>query len=285
MSGPARLGQIGIHPLKSAATRPVTRARVTPVSLEGDRHWMVVEPDGTLLSARTEHRLLTVVADTAATDPDLEATPEVALRLQAPGATPVVLTLPRTERVAVTLHRHHLHGLPSPEGSAWLSAVLDRPVTLVWCSDPTERTLNPAYARPGEHTAYADGYPVTVATSASLAQLDTWVRKVAAERGETPTPMTMARFRPNLVVNGDLEPFEEDGWTRVQVGEASFRVVKGVDRCVMTTVDPVTLERGPEPIRTLARHRKRDGATWFAMHLVPEGEGEVRCGDEVVVTR
>ena len=61
-----------------------------------------------------------------------------------------------------------------------------------------------------------------------------------------------------------------------------------VDRCVMTTVDPVSLTRGHEPIRTLARHRKWDGATWFAMQLVPDVgtvRGVVAVGDEVVVER
>ena len=49
----------------------------------------------------------------------------------------------------------------------------------------------------------------------------------------------------------------------------------------LTTVDPATLDRGPEPIRTLARHRKWDGATWFAVQLVPDVAGAIRLGDHV----
>ena len=33
----------------------------------------------------------------------------------------------------------------------------------------------------------------------------------------------------------------------------------------MTTIDPCTHATGHEPIRTLARHRRWDGATWFAV--------------------
>ena len=95
----------------------------------------------------------------------------------------------------------------------------------------------------------------------------------------------MERFRPNLVVDGDLEPFEEDRWRRVHVGAVEFRVVKPVDRCVLTTIDPATLERGHEPIRTLAKHRKWDGATWFAVQLVPESRRRGRVGDEVTPDR
>jgi uncharacterized protein YcbX len=112
------------------------------------------------------------------------------------------------------------------------------------------------------------------------------VAETALERGEAPrAPLVVERFRPNLVVDGDLDPFEEDGWRRVRVGPVEFRVVKPVDRCVLTTIEPSTLERGHEPIRTLAKHRKWDGATWFAVQLVPEFRGVVRVGDEVTPDR
>ena len=144
------------------------------------------------------------------------------------------------------------------------------------------RALNPAHSRAGDATAFADAYPVTLASAASLGRLRTWVTETALERGEEPgLPLAVERFRPNLVVDGDLEPFEEDRWGRVTVGGVTFRVVKPVDRCVLTTVDPDTLERGAEPIRTLARHRKWDGATWFAVQLVPDTGGAVRLGDHV----
>jgi hypothetical protein len=92
----------------------------------------------------------------------------------------------------------------------------------------------------------------------------------------------MERFRPNVVVDGDLEPFVEDSWGRVQLGDVAFRVAKPVDRCVMTTIDLDSLTTGKEPIRTLARHRRWGGATWFAVQLIPDGTGVVRVGDEVV---
>ena len=65
------------------------------------------------------------------------------------------------------------------------------------------------------------------------------------------SPLDMRRFRPNLVVDG-TEPFAEDGWQRVRIGEIVLRRTELGDRCAVTLVDPDTLERGPEPIRTLA---------------------------------
>ncbi len=50
----------------------------------------------------------------------------------------------------------------------------------------------------------------------------------------------------------------------------------------MTTIDLEALATGKEPIRTLARHRRWDGKTWFSIQLIPDGTGVVRVGDEVV---
>ena len=120
-----------------------------------------------------------------------------------------------------------------------------------------------------------------MASLASLRQLNDWIVEGALERGEEPPePLPMERFRPNLVIDGD-EPFAEDGWTTLTVGEVRFRVAKQTDRCVMTTIDPVSLATAKEPIRTLARHRLVGGKTMFAAHLVPLSEGRISVGDEV----
>ena len=65
------------------------------------------------------------------------------------------------------------------------------------------------------------------------------------------------------------------------VGDVAFRVGKPVGRCMMATIDPVTLASSKEPTRTLARHRLVDGKTLFAVHLVPEASGRISVGDEV----
>ena len=97
---------------------------------------------------------------------------------------------------------------------------------------------------------------------------------------EPPGPLPVERFRANLVVDGD-EPFAEDRWTRVVVGDVAFRIGKPVGRCVMATLDPVTLTTAKEPTRTLARHRRIDGKVFFAVHLVPETSGRISVGDAV----
>jgi uncharacterized protein len=92
----------------------------------------------------------------------------------------------------------------------------------------------------------------------------------------------MTRFRPNLVVEG-AAPFAEDTWERLRIGEVTFRQTEPCDRCVLTTIDPDTLDKGHEPTRTLARHRRRHGKVWFGIRLAPEGTGTIRLGDQLEV--
>jgi len=87
----------------------------------------------------------------------------------------------------------------------------------------------------------------------------------------------MNRFRPNLVIAGG-SPFGEDALTGFRIGEVAFRVVKPCDRCVLTTTDQATAERGHEPLRTLATYRRRDGKVYFGQNVVHEGSGRLAVG-------
>lgn len=276
-----RLVQLNVHPLKSAAVRSLESVAVLPRGLEDDRSWMLVDPDGRLVSAREAHALFRVVADTPTTDGEVTA----ALRLRAPGHDDLHLDLPQGDPAPIHLFSLHLMATPAgDEADEWVRSVLGRDVRLVWCHDPTRRRLQPGFSSEEDHTAFADAFPVTVASLASLRQLNDWIAERALELGEEPAePLPVERFRANLVVDGD-EPFAEDHWRSLTVGDVRFRVAKPVSRCVMTTIDRDTLATAKEPIRTLARHRLVDGRTMFAVHLVPESPGRIRVGDEVVTS-
>ena len=94
----------------------------------------------------------------------------------------------------------------------------------------------------------------------------------------------MLRFRPNLVVSGS-EPYAEDSWKRIRIGELEFRVVKGCSRCIMTTLDPQTGERSAdrEPLTTLKTYREREGEVFFGQNLIACGEGYLRLDMPVQV--
>ncbi|MDQ6687614.1 MAG: MOSC domain-containing protein, partial [Actinomycetota bacterium] len=96
-------------------------------------------------------------------------------------------------------------------------------------------------------------------------------------------PVSMTRFRPSLVVAG-APAWAEDGWRVVRIGAVTFRVAKACARCVFTTIDPDTANKGKEPLTTLARHRRWDGKTWFAINLIPDSPGALlHLGDQIEI--
>ena len=124
-----------------------------------------------------------------------------------------------------------------------------------------------------EPLSLADTGPLLLTSKASLDQLNEWIGD-----GD----LAMQRFRPNVVVDGD-QPFAEDRWRQIRIGDVRYRFAEHCDRCVVTTIDPHTMSHGKEPIRALARHRKWDGKTWFGIRIVPLSEGSLSVGDEVEV--
>lgn len=257
-----------VHPVKSTAITAVSSAYVGLPGIRGDREWMVVDEQSALVTARELPELFTI-----------HATPtEAGVRLEAPGVGAIQVERPAAEHVAVTMFTRPPM-LVRPAGDAvgsWLQRALGRAgLRLVWCDDPTRRTLNPEFSKPTDHAALQDNSPVSIASLASLRQLNEWIVEAGGEQ------IPIDRFRPNVVIDGDI-PFAEDGWHSVRIGDVQFRAARGIDRCSMTLVDPTSLAKDKEPIRTLSRHRKWDGKTWFCHHLIPDTEGTIALGDPVV---
>jgi hypothetical protein len=71
------------------------------------------------------------------------------------------------------------------------------------------------------------------------------------------TGLAAGRFRPNLLVDACEGDFPEDAWVGrvLRIGGLRMRVDKRDQRCVVVTVDPVTLARDPAILRAIARQR------------------------------
>lgn len=261
-----RVTALHIHPIKSCRRIAVARARVERLGLEHDRRWMIVDPSGAFVTQREEPRLARVEVDLVGDQ----------LRVRAPGASELVMPLSIGDGapIEVTIWGTRVHALAHEEGGVWFSAYLGRPVRLVHMHDGHARPLAPKHAREGDVVSFADGFPLLLASEASLDDLN-------ARAGQ---PLSMARFRPNVSVAG-FEPWAEESWSRIRIGQVVFRAPKLCERCPITTIDPETGVMGKEPLRTLATFRKRDNKVWFAINLVPElPEGraaEIRLDDAV----
>jgi uncharacterized protein YcbX len=264
----------GLHryPVKSFRGEALQSALVEPWGLRGDRRWMVVDEDGMVVTARDVPRMLLVV-------PELV---DGGLRLNHPDLDPIEVAVPDGSTLAdVQVWSSSLQAAPAGAAAdAWVSKVLGAPARLVYLDDPTRRAVNPRFGRSDDRVSFADGYPLLLASEDSLAALN---ELIAGGRHPQEGPLPMRRFRPSLVVRG-APAWDEDHWRRLRIGDAVFRVVKGCDRCIMTITDPDTAERGKEPLATLARHRRWDGSSWFAMNLIPDTPGvSISVGDSVEV--
>ncbi|WP_034621801.1 MOSC domain-containing protein [Cellulomonas sp. URHE0023] len=273
-----------VYPVKSFAGSPLSHMRVDVSGPRGDRRWMLVDDDGQTLTARKFPRMLAARAEVVDEGVQLSGAGLPTITVAEPDGEPDVPV--ELSRVSVATHA-------GVEAAQWCSELLGRSVRLVWLDDPRRRGMSDRHGGSLEDPlALSDTGPVHVTTTASLARLDTWAAEVhdelvltALESGRpSPEPrelMDMRRFRPNLVIDGDLEPFEEDGWSSVTVGDVELRFADTCGRCVLTTIDPDSLRTGKEPLRTLARHRRRDGEVWFGIQMVPVRVGTLAVGQEV----
>jgi hypothetical protein len=267
-----RITALYTYPVKGCHRLEHDAAQVEPWGLAGDRRWMMVDAEGVGITQRDEPRLTR-----------LAARPRPGgLELSAPGLPTLVVEEPADgPKEFVRIFRHKAAVPTRVAESEWSSAFLGREARLVWQADPTGRVID-AHARDADRVSLADGYPVLLAGEGSLAAVNDWL----VEAGEEPVPMT--RFRPNLVVSG-APAWAEDGWLgrRLRIGEVVLRVATACARCVVTTIDQETGEKGREPLRVLGRGRRFGGAILFAVNLVPDTSpgvtGTIRLGDPVTV--
>ena len=244
-----------VYPVKSLRGIALERSPVGTRGLRYDRHWMIVDEKGRF---RTQRQLPQMTA--------IETAVDGALILSAEGHGSVAAPLEADgERIGGTVWGWTGHvELVDPEVDRWLTEVLAMPCRLVAMPSDARRP-----AGNGE-VAFADALPVLFAGEASLDHLNS--------RLDEAVPMD--RFRANVIVSGS-EPYAEDGWAGVRVGDVEFEFAKRCGRCLVTTTDQTTGVRHPseEPLRTLARERKFGNAACFGAYYLPRVEGEIAVGD------
>lgn len=241
------------------------RWQVQPKGLAYDRRWMLTDAEGGFLTQRVHpamalFKLNIDKAGLVVTYKGESLTVPFGLA-EGPAQNVVIWDDSVTAREVSTRH------------SAWFSERLGMACKLMFFPEENARPVDPRYKVNNENVSLADAYPLLIIGQSSLDDLNT--------RLESPVPMD--RFRPNLVFSGG-EPFEEDTWREFAVGTNRFVGVKPCARCVLTTVNQETAERGTEPLRTLATYRKRDNKILFGQNLVSLDVQEISTGMTVTVS-
>lgn len=260
----AVLSQINVYPVKSVGGLSLSTAWVEKQGLMFDRRFMLALADGSMVTARKYPHMVKIRSS---------LTPD-GLIFSAQGKSPLTIRyadFKMQESPATVWDDSFIAYTTTDEADDWFSEIMGQRVELLFTGQQSNRVRE----KFGHNVSFADGYPLLIISQGSLDELNR----------RSPEHHSMDQFRTNLVVSG-TEPFAEDGWKRIRIGEVEFEALKPCERCIMTTVD---LEKGQyrptkEPLRTLSQFRANErGGVFFGQNLVARNEGMIHAGDKIEV--
>lgn len=274
--------QLYVYPVKSMQGIPLEKGELTVRGLRYDRNWMVVDGEGRFLTQREQPKLASLRVRLS--DDHLYFTNPQGDSISVP-----LEYRPGTDTVT-EIWGERCEALDEGDDiSEWLTQTLrqssKKSLRLVRFKDAFRRNVDKKYLR-GEdaHTAFSDGFPFLVTVEESLSMLNDRLINTGA------IPVSMDRFRPNIVIKG-LEPFQENRLRQLVCADGRFTlgIRKPCKRCKITTVDQQSggIADPKEPLRTLALMRTvpdRRGAFFGQNATLVSGEGiEIRRGDLVEI--
>jgi len=287
-----QISEINIYPIKSLKGIALNESVVEKRGLRLDRRWMLTDRNGMFFTQREVPKMAAIVVRVESGQLIVES--------ESAGTLDIPFEPDRGSHQNVTVWQSDVAAeVYVGEVSEWFSDVLGRSCQLVLMPEKSHRHVSEKFDRGDDIVSFADGYPLLLIGEGSLANVNERLHDIYRdeEYGEK-LPLPMNRFRPNLVVQGS-DPFDEDNWSRIRVGEAIFWVVKPCARCVMTTVDQSRGEfDGKEAFKRISTFRmakdwfpnsydslgQTANAVLFGENLIPENPGTtVRVGDAVEV--
>ncbi len=274
-----KIKSLVIYPIKSCGGISQERLQLLPSGPLWDRILVLADEDGRFISQRTRPSLSRIRTCMPASS-DLSA--EVLVAAHGMGSRSIRLFDAAQGKgdpklCSVIIHKDTCSGIDlGDEHADWFSHFLGKPCRLVQQVFEHPRIREPRTFNRKISVSYADGYPLLVVGESSRVDLN---RKIV-EAGNAPVPMD--RFRPNIVI-ADALPYAEDGWKYLRIGTVVLEGATKCTRCVITTTDQETGERGVEPLRTLATYRKSAEGIEFGRNFVVVQPGLISVGDAVEI--
>ncbi len=259
-----RISEIWIYPVKSLGGLRCHEAMALEKGFEHDRRWMLVDAQNRFITQREHPRL-------ALFSVELSGGKLIITHRKTGSSVQFEASLLSNKKLKTRVWDDVVETHEVDEAiSQWFTQELGFVCRLVKFPEENQRPADKKFVPELKHVSLADGFPYLIIGQASLDELNRRMNK----------PVTMQRFRPNLVFTGG-EPFLEDTWKKFNIGTVPFEAVKPCARCVLTTVNPVTAEKGPEPLYTLSLFRKQNNKIYFGMNLIGLAQGLIREGDQI----
>lgn len=260
-----RVTALQVTPIKGTMLHHPEAIEIGPNGVTTNRRFYLIDNRGRMFNGKRNGRLARLYADY---DPGVER-----LSVMFPDGECVEDEVVTTgERIETSFYGRPVlgHAVAGPFNEA-LTRSVGKPVCLV------------ASDRAGDAI---DVHPVTIVSSASIAEVASHVRVSRIDR---------RRFRMLVEVEG-CNAHGEDEWIgqELALGDAVVRVVGPVPRCVVTTHDPDTGVRDHDMLRTILRYRGArsgddlatpvdhlpdGGKVVFGVYAAVVTPGRVRVGD------
>lgn len=283
-----KIEHIAYYPLKGAGSLETPQARLTKEGIEGDRQFMIVSahPD--------EHGVFNFVTQRDKRDKSDKPQGLAVLSLIKPQIVGDQLLLTWKDTDPIELPKDYNNGREltvriwddvvqavdqGDKLAEWLSDRLKFAIRLVKAAGSFQRNARQNYVANENTVRFQDGYPIHWFYQESVDELS----QVAQE------PISWTIFRPNLVTSGSPAQTEHALYAG-EIAGIPFINPKPCDRCPVTNVDQETGEvKVGRALRHLAKYKRwvkntGEQVVIFGENMLPQGEGEIKVGDELVLT-
>ncbi|MCK4493611.1 MAG: MOSC domain-containing protein [Methylococcales bacterium] len=260
------LSEIIIYPIKSLAGIRVNRWQVTKKGLRYDRKWMLIDQHQQFLSQRRLPKMALIKTQMIGDVFILSAPKMETIRLSliaSESGEQVMTHIWKDDCVAYCV---------SDELDQWFSDFLGQKCRLVYQPHSVTRLVDANYATPLDKVNFSDGFPFLILSEASLGALNSAMA----------LNLSMDRFRPNLVIAG-CEPYAEDFWRKITVGNLHFRLPKPCSRCSVPAIHPKNATITKEPLTTLSRLRKVGHKVYFGQNALHDDTGFLAVNEAVSI--
>ena len=242
-----RIENMMIYPVRSLGGMAVSEAEITASgSMRGDREWVVVRADGSLIWQGDIPRMTL-----------LSAWLDGGLVLRGhDGKLGPKPTDARDGQTTIIQDGYRLAGIDQGDDVAdWLSEQLGTPCRLVHTGEEAHRWggLNPIHA----------------VSIVSLAALNARL----AERGED--PIEVERFRPNVVLSGSHAAFDEELAAELTFTDATLVLREPCVRCELPNISRKDASRGKQPLKmigAMSRDRPAARPASFGIYCTARGK-------------
>jgi uncharacterized protein YcbX len=240
--------QIFIYPIKSVG--PVTMASIEldERGLKYDRHWMLVYPDGRMISQREFPQLNKIICSDENDCFKLKlfdsSFPEISFKKLDD----------LKDEILVSLWSAQFNAYKTQEVLAeWFSDYLSEKIYIVTKPDRKKQLANFSTS---SLLNFQDGSPVHLVNLSSVSDLSK----------RCGTAIDHSQFRANIYLDFET-PYFEDDIREIEINGILFRYIKPCERCAMSTVRPFEDRFNKEPLLSLSKYRKGENEVKFGIYL------------------